>query len=274
MTLLNAASKKLNMTNKSILIILLLLSVYQLSLAQALSEDVLYLKDGSILRGNIVEQYRDSLVKLQMNGGSIFAISTKLIGNIEYNAKPYQPDLPPGTDMPDSNKNSGYFNITAMGVLPGSNYYYDYYYGNPQSGTSVGFTIQTIHGYRFNKHLLAGAGLAIDIIQYPMGQLFADGRYEILDRKTTPFVFIDCGYGIPLSKGHQDANSEVTYSGGITAGGGAGMRINFRNEGAFILEAGYKMEKASENIKYETWGTDQTNNYTYSRLAIRVGLAF
>lgn len=262
------------MVNKSILLLVLIFSVYRCVWAQAPTQDVLYLKDGSILRGSIVGQYPDSLVKLQMDGGSIFAIKTKLIDNIEHHVMPYQPDPSPVSDLPGQNRNIGYFNITAMGVLPGSNYYYDYYYGSQKPGASVGFTIQTIHGYRFNNHLLAGAGLAIDIIQNPMGQLFADGRYEILNRKTTPFVFLDCGYGIPLSKGYQDANSEVTYRGGITAGGGAGMRINFRNEGAFILEAGYKMEKASEQIKYEAWGTDETNNYTYSRLAIRVGLAF
>ncbi len=249
----------------------LLASCCHLSLAQSPGQDVLYLKDGSVLRGIIVAQYPDSLIKLRIDGGSIFAISTGQIIDIEYKSESHQVAI---ADIQDKDKVSGYFNITETGVLPGANYNYDYYYGSPSAATSVGFTIQTIHGYRFNKHLLAGAGLAMDIIQYPMGQLFADGRYEILKGKATPFIYIDGGYGIPLNKGHHEVNSEVSYRGGITAGGGVGMRVNFRQEGAFILEAGYKMEKSSEYVRYDAWGTDQTNYYTFSRLAIRVGLAF
>ncbi|MBK9733234.1 MAG: hypothetical protein IPO83_18435 [Chitinophagaceae bacterium] len=262
------------MVKKTGFVLMVLMAVITRSSAQSDLQDVVYLKDGSILRGNIVAQFLDSLVKIEISGGSVFAVKMEQLQYIEYKVKPPKSEVPVTVDTPFERKEHGYFNITDIGVLPGTNYTYDYYYGSNYATTSIGFTIQTIHGYRFNPHFLAGAGLAIDIIQYPMGQLFADGRWEILNRKATPFVFIDAGYGIPLNKDQDDANGQVYYSGGFTAGGGVGMRVNFHNEGAFVMEVGYKMEKRSEHIVYEIWGTDQTNSYTYNRLAIRFGLAF
>lgn len=268
---LNAALKKSIMIKRTLVVVLILMANISLLSAQTGLQDIVYLKDGSILRGTIIAQYPDSIVKIEIAGGSVFAVGMKQLDHIEYKVRAVKPEIPVTSDTPAIRKQKGYFNVTAMGVLPGSNLNYGYYYG---PSTSVGFTVQSIHGYRFNPHFLTGAGLAIDFIQYPMGQLFADGRWEILSRKTTPFIFVDAGYGIPLAGESSDPSVQITYKGGVTAGAGAGMRVNFRNEGAFIMEVGYKMIKRSEEYDYDVWGTDKTTKYTYNRLAIRVGLAF
>ncbi|MEO6165899.1 MAG: hypothetical protein ABIO46_09855, partial [Chitinophagales bacterium] len=243
------------MIKNTFIVVMLLVTVAKWSSAQSGLQDVVYLKDGSILRGNIIAQYADSLVKIEIAGGSVLAVNRKQLDYIEYKVRTVNPAPPERNDTPTVRRQHGYFNVTEMGVLPGSNFAYDYYYG---PSTSVGFTVQSIHGYRINPHFLTGAGLAIDFIQYPMGQLFADGRWEILDRKTTPFIFADAGYGIPLASGSSDPSLQVTYHGGFTWGAGAGMRVNFRNEGAFLMEVGYKMIKRSEEYDYDVWGTDKT----------------
>lgn len=262
------------MIKSSCLVCVMLLGGINIALAQSGVQDIIYLKDGSMFRGIIKEQYPDSLVKIEIAGGNVIAIDAAELDYIDYKVKnTARLSAPVQKEAAPVRKDHGYFNATEMGVLPGVKYNYDYYYGSQYAETSVGFTVQTIHGYRFNPHLLAGAGLAIDIIQQPMGQLFADVRWEILKRKATPFVFGDAGYGIPLSKGINDDNTQTTNKGGITAGAGVGMRINFRDEGAFLMEVGFKMDKRSEHIVSDWWG-DKTNKYTYNRLAIRFGLAF
>src|SRR5437867_4070960 len=81
------------------------------------TQDVIYLKDGSILKGTITEQIPDSIIMLEIEGGSIWVIKFRDI-------------LRSTTEKisVNSNRNSkaGYCNLTAMAPLAGSNYYGGY----------------------------------------------------------------------------------------------------------------------------------------------------
>ncbi|MBK6483486.1 MAG: hypothetical protein IPG01_10215 [Chitinophagaceae bacterium] len=260
------------MIKKTFIALLLMTATIATAFAQRGVNDIIYLKNGSILKGMLIEQLPDSIVKIEIAGGSIFVVTMAELDHIVYRQKTDPSKVKPIKAEAIARKSKGYFNISQMGLLPGSSSNYDYYWY--YSAPSVGFTVQSIHGYRFNPHFLAGAGLALDIIDNSIGQLFLDGRYEILDKKTTPFIYGDFGYGVPLNKKYEDESISISYKGGITAGGGVGMRMNFRNEGAFIMEVGYKMEKYSQHYDYQVWGEDITNKFTFNRLAIRMGLAF
>jgi hypothetical protein len=242
------------------------------SFAQPSLQDVIHLKDGSIFRGTIIEQYPDSLVKVEITGGNLIVVTSAQLNYIEYKMKPgRKASVQEDRDGAKPLKRRGYFNITEMGLMPGtnSNYYYNY-----DPSTSGGFTLQTINGYRFNSHWTAGGGLGLDIIQQPLVQVFADARWEILDKKSSPFIFADAGYGFPISSSPKNTYTEITYKGGVSWGTGIGMRIRFRNDGAFIVSAGYKMVKRSEEIKASWEPFFTKNDYTFNRLAIRFGLAF
>ncbi len=242
------------------------------ALAQRDINDIIYLKNGTVLKGKLIEQVPDSIVKIEIAGGSVFVVTMAELDYIAYRQKTEPSQVQAVNAESSSRKSKGYCSVSQIGLLPGSGNSYDYYWYS--SSPSVGVTVQTIHGYRFNPHILAGAGLAIDIIDNLIGQLFIDGRYEILNKKATPFVFGDFGYGLPFDGKYTDESVSISYKGGITAGGGIGMRMNFRNEGAFVVEVGYKMEKYSQYYDYVNWGDDVTNKYTYNRMAIRMGLAF
>lgn len=244
---------------------------FHASLAQSSWQDVIYLKDGSVFRGTIREQYPDSLVKVQITGGNIIAVTAKDLLRIDYSVKS---DVPVKIKEPKDTstlvQDHGYFNITETGVIAGSNTGYGYYY----QPSPVGFTIQTINGYRFNPHFTLGAGLGIDIIDQPMVQLFGDARWEILKRKATPFLYLDAGHGFSLTPDYGDDYNQTSYKGGFTWGMGVGMRFNFRHEGAFLISAGYKMDKRTEHTSGDWPPYETTNEYTYNRLAMKVGLAF
>lgn len=257
----------------SVIIFISILAAAMQSRAQQVFQDEIYLNNGSVLRGAITEQYADSLVKIQISGGSVLVVKVPDINHITYSVETDHGAIADANDAFAGQRQKGYFNSSSIGFMPGNNYT-DYYFYYPANKTSIGFTIQTINGYRFNPHFTAGAGIGLDIIEFPMGQLFADGRWEILNRRATPFVFADGGYGIPLTKGQSDVNGKTTYRGGITAGAGIGIRINFRNEGAFIVEAGYKLDQRTEEMNYELWEINQTYKYQYNRLAIRFGVTF
>lgn len=238
--------------------------------AQVIIEDVVYLKDGSMFRGTIREQLPDSIVRIEIIGENVITLPSKQLDHIEYSVRRQIKDA--SADTVEHFKSRGYFNATELGVMPGTNYTTYYYSAIPQAST--GFTIQTVNGYRFSRNLLAGAGLGMDIIGAPMFQLFADGRYEILNRKATPYIVVNAGYGFPLTPKQGDIYSETSYKGGFMWSAGAGMRFNFHREGAFLVSVGYKVDKRTETISGEWQPYETTNEYTYNRLVMRIGLAF
>jgi len=236
-------------------------------------EDVVYLRDGSMFRGVIKELIADSLVKIEIVGGNLMVIPQKEIDHIDYHIRQESRTIKTDLDScPPAPRDHGYFNTSELGIMPGANYSDGYYgYGNQ---SPVGFTIQTINGYRFNSNFLVGGGLGMDIIQQAMLQFFADARWEMLHRRATPFLYVDIGYGIPVSKEPQSDYFQTTYKGGLMWGSGVGMRFNFHREGAFLVGVGYKMDKRSEEVVSEGWPYDSKYDYTFNRLVMKFGLSF
>jgi hypothetical protein len=99
-------------------LVLVFFPFYNTSMAQSSSSDAVYLKNGSIYWGTLVEQHKDSLVKIQIAGGSIIAVPHKELDHIErgvqQSAAMQSPD-----DTKSFSSTKGYFNITEMGVMPG-----------------------------------------------------------------------------------------------------------------------------------------------------------
>lgn len=70
------------------------------------------------------------------------------------------------------------------------------------TGDMLSNSISVINGYRFNKHLATGIGIDINIskgfgirsgvsLNYP---LYLNIRYDILDRKISPYITLDAGF--------------------------------------------------------------------------------
>ena len=246
-----------------------LIAMTGLTHAQTTFQDVVHLKNGTVYRGKIMEQHADSTLKIEIAGGSVIAVSPAELSAIEFKV-PYDPQILASASVgtTEEKPDHGYFNVTNIGLMPGTSY------GYYTTSSSVGFTIETINGYRWNPWFLTGAGLGLDIIQVPMVQLFGDARYEILKKRATPFVYLDAGYGIPIAQANEDAYYNISYKGGFAWGTGVGMRFNFRNEGAFLISAGYKSEKRTETTSYQYDDSEIVSELSFKRLAIKVGLSF
>ena len=238
------------------------------SSGQSHLQDVVYLKDGSIYRG-IIKQESMTQVKIAIAGGSLIVLAKQNIDSVRTE------NLPVFDGFSFRQKKFGYFNVTEIGVPVGTAPVYDYWssYSNDVKMTA-GFTAQTIHGYRFYTHFLAGAGLAIDLIQHPMLQPFADIRYEMLKGRATPFAYGDVGYNFDLAKDQSNDYQTTEYSGGKTWGIGIGMRFNFKSSGAFLFDTGYKFSIRNEDVNYVDGNSSIRTQYDLQRMVIRMGLSF
>ncbi len=160
--------------------------------AQNPMQDVIYLNDGSILRGRITERHTDSLLKVQIDGGSIFALNPSDIDSIK-EEKRFQNSR---------NTLPGYYNQTGFTIVTGGDQSYPYY----RDPLYVSF--YSVHGYRFSNRIMTGGGAAMDLNSYLLLQFFADLRWEALKQSASPFAYVQGGYAYS------------TLRAGTTCGGG------------------------------------------------------
>ncbi len=223
--------------------------------AQNPMQDVIYLNNGSVFRGKITEQHADSLIKVRIEGGSIFALNPSEIDTIrkEKRFKYNRNTLP------------GYYNQTGFSILTGGDQSYPFYIDPLYA------SFYSVHGYKFLNRLMTGAGAAMDLHSYFILQLFADLRWEALKHAATPFAYVQGGYGLPLT--HADGDFIKELRGGPMWSAGAGMRFYFRRQGSFVLSMGYKKTEINE-VQKPFGGSEQEFHFIINRLALNFGLGF
>lgn len=216
---------------KKILIILGVLFVCLTSvLGQELLE-VLYLKDGSIIRGVIIEQIPDKSIKIQTNEGNIFAYPMQNVLKI---TKEY-----PNLDNKWSHRKKFSFK-KQFAAKPG-------YAGFVEIGGGIGISpsggfvnLTTSHGYQIIPQLFTGigAGAHFDIgntlISLPV---FADIRYNILNSNITPFIGVKVGYSLLDVQG-------VYFSPSL------GCRFGLSENAAINLSFSYQLQSAKTDWYY------------------------
>ena len=217
-------------------------------------EDVMYLKNGSIIRGRIIENVSGVQTSIELLGRNILVFPDSLVKMILMDQK----------ILPNDRKNSASPVEMASTV--------NFYGGSQNSG---GFTFIT--SYRFPFRLSIGAGLGIEWFEHQQIPFIADVRYSFIKGSWSPFVYGQSGYAIPLS-GKEDGNMSE-YHGGILAGAGAGMRFNFSKRNALVFNVGYRYQKTKTVTPSYSWSSmypsSETIRYNeYSRMTFAFGFLF
>ena len=158
---------------KVLLLLLLLLAVPAASMAQEMRE-VVYLKDGSVIKGVVIEQVPGQSLKIQTADGSVFVYAMSEVERITKEALPSP--------------------LVRSGVQRGYRGFADFTF----VGGNVGCVeLSTVHGFQFNPHLFVGAGMGVltdfDGVAVP---LFLAVRTDILERRVTPFIDLRIGCAV------------------------------------------------------------------------------
>jgi len=212
-------------------------------------EDVVYLKDGSILKGKVIENVVNKKTTIEIVGHNIIVIPDSSIKLILMDQK-----IPA---KESENK--------ASPVEMAANV--SFYGGSDNSG---GFTFIT--SYRFPFRLAVGGGIGIEWFNHQQIPFIADVKYYFLKGSWSPYVYAQGGYSVPLSQEGDDEWME--FHGGALAGTGAGMRFNFSKRNALFFSLGYRYQKtetvtnpypwSSYYPPYETIRYDEYNRMTFS----------
>ncbi len=180
------------------------LIVFQLSGQTITKRNVIYLNNGSIIKGYITELTSDNRIKIETSDGSVFVFQMSDVKNItSENIRTDKTTNNSEKNKDNSNvvltengyKKSGYLGLIEVGLALGA--------GGPFSEGMIGGGIDFINGYQLNEKLSLGLGVGVLFynVDYYEIPIFIDMRYTITKKKFAPAVFLDMGYIVTEGKG-------------------------------------------------------------------------
>jgi hypothetical protein len=188
---------------KTILILTLILSSLSL-FSQSNYQDVVYLKDGSIYRGIILEQIPNESIKLEIVGKNLIVF--KMEDMVKMTREPISIEKSNSVTVDDGQSNS-YRGLFELG----------YDIGIGDNGISR-FKLNIINGFQVNPHFSVGFGTGIRYFQEAEAlyiPLFLDLRASILDKDVSPYVAIGTGYSMRVTNSF-DAGFMLNPTAGVT----------------------------------------------------------
>jgi len=218
-------------------------------LAQAETEDVVYLKNGGILRGEIIENHENDHLKIKVTGQNVFVVMMDDVENISSSEISVQRLY----------EVAGYMNRTGMEFL--------HSYG----GSTFRFTM--VNGYRFNSHFSAGIGFGITPYNDPLTlvPVFLDLKMRFLKTDSSPYLFLKAGYNFSV---HYDDDVELQdHKGGLLFNPGVGLHFIRSSGVGLYFQAGYNIDNSY--YEFEGWWPQTVENeLSFRRLSVGMGLSF
>jgi hypothetical protein len=254
--MLNLYFLKPKSMKKTILLISLLI-LFGYSLSAQRTRDVLYLKNGSMVYGKLVE-IKDNQYKMQTAEGSIFMFKTE---EVERFAKE-SPNF-------DGRKKSGFGFAMEAGLLIGSQ----------ETDYSSPFSFNALAGITFDTKHVISFGSGVEFIGEPYTPLFLEYKYIFTEKKAAPFIFARGGGLI-----HVGATDPDSYDSSI----GYDVPFNYKGGGSFTFGSGiswtiddyetylsfaYRYAHTSYQKQEYNTGTATYSN-TLNRLEIKLGFRF
>lgn len=149
-------------------------------------DDIVYLKNGSVIKGTIIEQVPNKSLTLQTQDGNTFVYDLNEVNKL-------------ARDINTShNKTQGY-----LGVV-------DFGYGFGVGEWEVDrIRFSVVNGYQFNPYFGMGIGIGFNSYEYQWYNqticeytlpIFAHFRANLLKTDVTPFAAVNLGYNIALKE--------------------------------------------------------------------------
>jgi len=234
--------------------------------AQKNMQDVVYLKNGSIIRGVITEFIPEKSVKIETEGKSIFVFEMTEVEKITREEAPCKSHL-----CPANIKTKGFFNETEFRLLVGS--------GNDSSKFNTAWSLQNMSGYQVNRYLKIGGGAGVDHYNeysHTFIPLFGRISGDMVNYRITPVYFADAGYGFLIEKDEYTNGAEERGSkGGLMIHAGFGLKFYTASKVSASLLAGFKLQRSQRDYVY-SWNESYIyhEDRVYRRFTFGAGVSF
>lgn len=235
------------------------------------SRNIIYLKDGSCLKGTVLNKTEAGDLHLQLFNGSELFLENDLISQVK-------------TETRKQNYLQSGFSQASRGLYYGIHLNFLGAKGARQEwepeARRYGAGAHIVGGYRFNRFIGVGLGLGFDGYGDYFVPLMLDLRGIALKKRISPVYAFQAGYGFPAG-GEPDANGEfvtVEREGGMMIYPSVGVRFETRRNVAFIFDVGAKLQNMTKSRQYNwQWWVDPNiyiDDIWYRSLAFRFGWEF
>jgi len=246
---------------KSVLVFLTLLFIVNFAFPQGEKKDVIYLKNGSTVRGHIINRFPDGQIQIKRGDNSYQVYKLAQYDSIGKIIR-IQPKL---------------FNITEAGILVGNSK--DKYAAQP--------SLMNITGWKFQSGLSVGVGAGVEFLSEVYVPVVADFRYYLKCKGLHPFIGIQGGYSFAITKPDSVRGYYMERDNSFTSVFAPGVNLNVKAKGGFLLNpffgistklnekmaltysVGYRIMRLhyirEDDYKFDT---------SFNRLVLKIGLMF
>lgn len=234
--------------------------------AQRGKMDQVYLKSGSVIKGQIIT-YDAEVVKIN-SAGNKWVFNVADVDSVVRHEK--------AKVKYESGRFSKYFFDSSLGVLV----------GNSANSHDAPFSFMTSINYRLMDKLYLGAGLGADFLEESYMPAFGQIQYKFRETRFTPFVNLQAGYMVPLEDGNhlqytnyypynssyypgQQNTSKLNAEGGLYINPSIGFQFFSSENFGWFFSFGYRHHQL--NFSGENAYKLESN---YSRLSLKLGFIF
>jgi hypothetical protein len=240
---------------KKILTLIIALIFISLQLSAQKQKDALYLKNGSIIYGKLIE-ISENQYKIKTSDGSLFNYAASDVDKFAIESVGFE-----------GRKKEGAGVALEAGLLVGAQ----------NTDYRAPFSFDFLINYTYDTRNIFSAGSGVEFLGVPFTPLFVEYKYLIYDRKSTPFLFARGGGLLHIGAGEVTTDiynqySKTDYKGGFS--GTLGTGISWANDGIEpYLSFAYRY--ATTSYKQKSYNNlDATFKSTYNRLEIKFGFKF
>ncbi len=234
--------------------------------------DIVYLKNGSVIKGQLVSYEQGGMMRFQISENYQLEILDEEIERIVQGVP---------EDYDSLRRKRAYTRKPITPYLPAEDKWYSTAhlstsFANSFDGTVMEAGLQTTFGCQFSQWLGAGVGTGFVVYNVSVGEmvipLFAEVRGYFKKTGRIPFYTLVAGYGWALKN---ESNWITEAEGGLMYGASLGWLLPARGKNpALLLDVGYRSQKASFTTDFDFWNEETTRNYNYHRIVFRAGMLF
>jgi len=226
------------------------------------ANDNIYLNNGDVLNGSIVQYSLTDDVVIELKNGTEVSISRADIDRVEMSTGK--------SSSYKKHKEKQWYNQTSVRTLSGQ----DAIWGNTINGASI----QNVSGYQYNKWLGLGLGIGYDMYDIDTRQaiipVFTELRGRFLGKKVSPIYSIAGGIGFGVNN---EDNGITKIKPGFMWNPALGFTVQGRDNASFVIDLGYQFQYLTYIIEGDMWNPDilkTEQDYHFKRLALRLGIQF
>lgn len=224
-----------------------------LTFGQSSQQDVVHLKNGSIIRGTIIEQVPNVSIKIETRDKSVFVYQMDEIEKFTKETVDEKPKI----FQSSSDFQPGPFGMVELGYQIGSGDY-----------SLDRLKLNIIYAYQFNPYFSVGGGTGIRYYFDGDGVLipfFAEIKGTFLDNDVSPYLALDLGYSFDASDSFTGFGFLFSISGGVSFNAGDNLKMH--------AGLGYEAQKFKYSYSYGPYYSDSGSG-NLGAISLNVGLTF